>query len=257
MIKNIFDSHAHYNDERFKENQEEVINHVFENGVRAIINIGADIKTSKESIEIASKYDNIFAAVGIHPHDAALVPENYLDVIKELAAHEKVVAIGEIGLDYFYNNSTVDAQKKVFEELLILASELDLPVIIHSRDATKDCMELLEKYRPRGVVHCFSGSKDTAKRVVDIGMYISYTGVVTFKNANKIKNSVLHTPKENIMLETDCPYMAPEPHRGKLCTSDMIAHTASAIAEIKNMDVQELVDIATKNTCDLFNIKLK
>ncbi len=170
--------------------------------------------------------------------------------------HKKVVAIGEIGLDYYYGQEKSEVQKKVFEELLILAKEIDLPVSIHSRDATKDCMELLEKYRPKGVLHCFSGSSETAKRVIKLGMYISYTGVVTFKNANIIKNSVLHTPIERLILETDCPYLAPVPFRGKLCTSDMIVHTAAAIAEIKNMDVQEVIDIANKNTCDLFNIKL-
>ncbi len=248
----IFDSHAHYNAEQFDEDRDELLVKLNEGGVSHIINIGCDIPTSKESIELAKKYDFIYATVGFHPHDAKSATGDYIAQLEEMAKYEKVVAIGEIGLDYYYDSSPRDIQKKVFEEQLQLAEKLNLPVSIHSREATEDTLELLQKYKPKGVVHCYTGSAETAKILLDIGLHIGFTGVVTFKNANKILKVIDMMPLDRILLETDCPYMAPEPFRGKRSTSDMILHTATVIADRKVIPVDELIKIAKENTIKLF-----
>lgn len=205
-------------------------------------------------MDLANKYKQVYASVGYHPHEASNIYEGYLDNLAELSKNEKVVAIGEIGLDYHYDLSPRDTQQKVFEEQLILAKELDLPVIIHAREATEDYLRLLSRYKPRGVVHCFSGSAETAKIVIELGMYIGFTGVVTFKNARKTLEAVAETPLDKLLLETDCPYMSPEPFRGQRCSSDLIEYTAQAIANVKGMAVQEVIDIARENTLRLFAI---
>lgn len=251
-MQNIFDSHAHYDDERFKDDLDDVINHIKNNGVANVINVGCDVKSSIESIELAKKYPFFYAAVGVHPHDAENVEKDYLLTIENLLKEEKVVALGEIGLDYHYDFSPKITQQKVFEEQLKLAKKVDIPVIIHSREATNDTMCLLHKYNPKGVVHCFSGSAETAKETLNLGMYIGFTGVVTFPNAKKILDVIKITPLDRILLETDCPYMAPVPYRGKRTTSDMIEKTAETIANIKGIKTQELIDIARENTIKLF-----
>lgn len=253
---NIFDSHAHYDDVAFADDLDDVIKKIQESGVTNVINIGCSIQTSKNSIELANKYPFFYCSVGIHPGDCENLPDNYIDILRDLAKNEKVVAIGEIGLDYHYTDGASPAQQqKVFEEQLILAKELDLPVIIHSREATQDTMELLKKYKPKGVVHCFSGSAQTAKEIVKLGMYLGFTGVLTFNNAKKAKEAVLEIPVDRLLLETDCPYMAPTPFRGKRCDSSLIEYTATAMALLKGVSTQEMIDIANKNTCELFNIK--
>lgn len=253
-MKGIFDSHCHYDDEKYDEDREQIIEFIHENGVCNAINVGCDIKSSKESIKLAEKYDFFYAAVGVHPHVAGDVSKNYIDEITKMTENKKVVAIGEIGLDYHYDFTPRDIQQKVFEEQLILANELDIPVIIHSREATEDNMRLLNKHKPKGVVHCFNGSAQTAKEVLKIGMYIGFTGVVTFKNAKKPLEVIDIVPIDRILLETDCPYMAPVPYRGKRTTSDMIEKTADTVASIKNISTQEIIDIARENTKLLFSI---
>lgn len=248
----IFDSHAHYNSEQFDEDRDELLTRLNEGGVSHIINIGCDIPTSQESIDLAKKYDFVYATVGFHPHDAKNATGDYLAQLEEMATYEKVVAIGEIGLDYYYDSSPREVQKQVFEEQLQLAQKLDLPVSIHSREATEDTLELLQKYRPSGVVHCYTGSAETAKILLDIGLHIGFTGVVTFKNAKKILKVIEMMPLDRILLETDCPYMAPEPFRGKRSTSDMILQTATVIADKKAVPVEELISIAKENTIKLF-----
>lgn len=251
---NIFDSHAHYNDERFRSIQEETIRHIRENGVAAVLNAGCDMPSSYSGLELTRSYPFFYCSVGIHPHDAENWSESNLEELAALAGEEKVVAIGEIGLDYHYDFSPRGRQKEVFEKQLLLAQELSLPVIIHSREATADTLELLRRYRPKGVVHCFSGSAQTASEILSLGMYLGYTGVVTFNNAKKVLEAVKVTPLDRLLLETDCPYMAPVPYRGKTCTSDMIALTAEKIAQIKETDVQDLIDIANRNAHICFGI---
>lgn len=252
---NIFDSHAHYDDRAFKEDLDEVIKKIQDAGVSKVINVGCSISTSKRGIELTKKYPFFYCSVGIHPLDCDNIDDNYIEILKELAREEKVVAIGEIGLDYHYKDSaTPDIQKKVFEEQLKLAKELNMPVIIHSREATSDTLYLLKKYKPKGVVHCFSGSKETAKEIVNLGMYMGFTGVLTFSNAKKAKEAVLEIPIDRLLLETDCPYMAPTPFRGKRCDSSLIPYTAQQMALLKGVSTQQMIDIATQNTCKLFNI---
>ena len=250
----IFDSHAHYDDSAFDGDRYELLDRLFSGNVCGIINVGCSLETCESSIALAEKYGHVYAAAGIHPEDAGKLPDDYLSRLERFAAHEKVVAIGEIGLDYYYDGYDREAQLRVFEEQLKLAAKLDKPVIIHSREACADTMSLLEKYRPRGVMHCFSGSAETAERVVKLGMYVGFTGVLTFKNAKKAAEACAVVPNERLLLETDCPYMAPTPYRGERSHSGMIAQAAARMAEIKGVTCDEMLKICEENTKRLFAI---
>lgn len=250
----LIDSHAHYDDSAFDDDRDELLNKLFSESVEAIFEMGASLEGSRNSIELAAKYENIYAAVGIHPENCDEAGENFIEEIEQLAKSPKVVAIGEIGLDYHYDGYDREKELEVFEKQLILAQKLDLPVVIHSRDATQDCMELLKKYKPRGVVHCFSGSAETAKEIIALGMYIGFTGVLTFKNARKAVEACDVIPKDRLLLETDCPYMAPVPFRGKRCDSSMIKYTAEKMAEIKGVTPDEMIQICNNNVKTLFGI---
>ena len=254
MYSNIFDTHAHYDDSRFDEDRDELLSSLSEKGVSHIINCGCDFKSSLTTLALAEKYDFIYAASGVHAHEAEEATEEDLQKISELYKNEKVVAVGEIGLDYHYDFSPRERQIEVFERQIKLANELDLPVIVHDREAHEDTMKLLKKYRPKGVVHCFSGSAESAKEIVKLGMYIGIGGAVTFKNAKKPVGVVEYLPLDRLLLETDAPYMTPVPFRGKRCDSAHIAYTAEKIAEIKGIDVQELIDICNENAKRLFGI---
>ncbi len=260
MINNIFDSHAHYDDEQFDGDRDELISSLPSKGVCAVINCASDLKSSATSAELSEKYPFFWCACGIHPHEAEKELKN-TDIdeteqkIVDFTKKKKCVAIGEIGLDYHYDFSPREFQKEFFELQLKLSKELDLPVIIHDREAHEDTMTLLKKYKPKGVVHCFSGSVEMAQEVLKLGMYIGLGGAVTFKNAKKPVAVAAATDISRILLETDCPYMAPVPFRGARCSSDMIAYSAQTIANIKNIDVQMLVDAATENTKRLFGIE--
>ncbi len=254
MFSNIFDSHCHYDDEKFSENRKEVIENAFNNGVCAILHAATDLKSSEFGVKQSKEFERAYTSVGIHPECCNNLDENYLEILKELAKDKKVVAIGEIGLDYYWTKDTKDIQLVLFENQLKLANELNLPVIIHSREATFDCIELLKKYKPRGVVHCFSGSKETAKELIDMGLYISFTGVITFPNSKNAREALMVVPNDRLLLETDCPYMAPVPNRGKVCTSDMIAFTAEKIAELKGLETSNVLDMCCENSKRLFNI---
>ncbi len=254
-MENIFDSHAHYTDKAFNDDRTEMLGSLKESGICGIINCGADIESSKSSIVLAEQYDYIFAACGVHPEEVDNLPENYIDILKNLAKNKKCVAIGEIGLDYYWRQDNKEAQKKIFEEQLILANELALPVIIHDREAHEDTLNILKKHKPKGVLHCFSGSVETAKEVLKLGMYIGLGGAVTFKNAKKPVEVAEMVPLDKLLLETDCPYMAPVPMRGKRNCSTYIPYVAEKIAGIKSLDPQEILDITCKNTKTLFNLK--
>lgn len=251
---NLFDSHAHYDDEAFDSDRDEILSSLPQNGVLNIINIGADIVSSRASVKIAEKYAFAYAAVGVHPHDAKNFSEQSEAELKEMAAHKKVVAIGEIGLDYYYDNSPREVQKEVFERQILLAKELSLPIIVHSRDAHQDTLEILKKHKPAGVVHCFSGSVETAKIILDLGMYISLGGPVTYKNAVNPTEVAKFVPDDRLLLETDCPYLAPVPYRGKRNSSLFMHATAEKIASLRGVTPEHIAFLTAENTKKLFNI---
>ncbi len=257
-LTGIFDSHAHYDSEVFAPDGEELLQNFPQNGVCAVVNIGCNLLASSNSIALAEKFPHVYASVGIHPGELDDLPADYIDTLREYSAHPKVVAIGEIGLDYHFKPYDKAAQMRVFREQMQLAQEVNLPVIIHSRDATADTLTVLREFpKVTGVVHCFSGSAETAREVLNMGYYIGFTGVVTFKNAEKTRRAASVVPMDKLLLETDAPYMAPEPHRGSRCQSDMIAFTAKAVAEVHNLPAQTVVDAARENTCRLFGITLE
>lgn len=255
-MNNIFDSHAHYDSEAFNDDRKELLNALPGQGVCGIINCGSDMASSLASLELADEFDYIYAACGVHPHEAEGCKQGYLPVLKKLCMEEKCVAVGEIGLDYHYDFSPRDVQKKVFEQQLVLAKELDLPVIIHDREAHEDTFELLKRYKPKGVVHCFSGSAEMAKEVVKLGMYIGLGGAVTFKNARKPLEVAAVVPSDRLLIETDCPYMTPVPHRGKRCDSSYIPLTAEVLASARNTTAEEILDLTRKNANTLFGLEL-
>lgn len=253
-IRNIFDTHAHYDDERYDQDRDVVFQQLSQNGVVGILDVGCSLESAEKAVSLANQYPFVYASVGLHPEESLNVAPDYLERLEKLAACEKVVAIGEIGLDYHYDETDKPSQQKLFSEQLLLAQKLRLPVIIHSRDAVEDTIAMLRQADNYGVVHCFSGSAETAEVYLSMGYYIGFTGLVTFPKVKKVLEAIQITPPERILLETDCPYMAPVPYRGKRCTSDMIAFTAQKIAEIKGMQTQELVDIARENCRKLFGI---
>lgn len=249
----IFDTHAHYDDAAFDEDRDSLLTQILEDSVCTIVNQGTDIATSRFSLALAEKYEGIYAAVGLHPEYLTEKSPEELSQIRELAAHPKAVAIGEIGLDYYYDVPR-ELQKKVFVQQLMLAEELSMPVNIHDREAHGDMLELLKQYRPKGILHCFSGSVEMAKEVIKLGMSIGIGGVVTFKNARKTVEVVQEIPLERIVLETDCPYLTPVPFRGKRNDSSYIRYAAQRIAEIKNMTAEEVLEITRKNAEMIYQI---
>lgn len=254
MYKNIFDTHAHYDDERFDEDRDELLSSLFESSVSHIVNCGCDLKSSLTTIALAEKYENLYAAVGVHAHEASECTAEGLAKIAALYEHKKVVAVGEIGLDYYYDFSPRERQIEVFRQQIELANKLGLPVIIHDREAHEDTLNILKELRPKGVVHCFSGSVEMAREILKLGLYIGLGGAVTFKNAVKPVEVAKEVPLDRLLLETDAPYMTPVPFRGKRCDSAHIMYTAERIAEVKGMDVQELIDVCNENAKKLFKI---
>lgn len=254
----LIDSHVHLDDERFDGDRDILINSLKDNKIELVINIGADMNSSMSSIELSKRYDNIYAAIGVHPHSASEMTEKTLDELREMSKEDKVIAIGEIGLDYYYDNSPRDIQRKWFREQLELAKELDLPVIIHSRDATKETYDIIKEAQDgtlRGVLHCFSGSVEVAMEYIKLGFYISIGGTVTFKNARVVREVAEAVPLDKLLIETDCPYLTPEPYRGKRNEPMFVKYVAEKIAEIRGISVEELAKFTNKNTKELFRIK--
>ena len=252
----IFDTHAHYNDPRFAEDLDSLLAELPQKGVCNVINIGCDVNTSQLCLDMADRFDYCYAAVGIHPHDAGKAEDKDIDRLRKLAQHPKAVAIGEIGLDYHYDFAPHEVQIDWFERQLALAKELDMPVVIHEREAVEDCLKVLRKTEGvRGVLHCYSGSWETAKELLKMGYYLSFTGVLTFKNARRALEVVQNMPLDRLMVETDAPYMAPEPHRGKRCDSSMIKHVLEKIAELRNITPEEAGEITAANARRFFGIK--
>lgn len=253
-LTHIFDSHAHYDDARFSEDVYDLLDTLPEKGVSGVISCGVNVESTRFAQALAQKYDYIYAAAGFHPLNLEDVPENAETVLCELLKDPKTVAVGEIGLDYHYEKESRTEQLALFEMQLRLAKELDLPVIVHDREAHDDTLRLLKEIQPTGVVHCFSGSVEMAKEILKLDMYIGLGGAVTFKNAVKPVEVAAMVPAERLLLETDAPYMTPVPFRGKRCDSSLIAYTAARIAEIRGVDTQALCTQTEINTRRLFGI---
>ncbi len=255
MYHNIFDSHAHYDDEQFDTDRNELLVSFRENGVSGVICCGTNIENSEFAVELSHKYDFVYSAVGFHPLDHDKYCDGDLERIKELAKDEKCVAIGEIGLDYHYEKESCAEQLILLEKQIELANELDLPIIFHDRESHEDTLNILKKYKPKGVLHCFSGSVEMAKEIIKLGMYIGLGGAVTFKNAVKPCEVAKFVPSDKLLIETDAPYMTPVPFRGKRCDSLHIPYTAEKIAELRGVTAQEILDMTDRNARILFNIK--
>lgn len=254
MYHNIFDTHSHYDDEKFDPDREMILNSLQSQGVSLVVSCGCDIDTTQYNFDLAQKYDYIYFAAGFHPENLDGATLDDLKVIEKFAKNHKCVAIGEIGLDYHWMNSSKDVQKQFFEAQIELAKKLDMPIIVHDREAHGDTLDILKATKPKGVVHCFSGSKEMAKEIIKIGMYIGLNGVVTFSNARKSLEIVKEIPIERLVLETDCPYLAPVPMRGKKNNSSYIPFIAKKIADILHIDTQELLNITEENGKRLYSL---
>ena len=255
----LFDTHAHYDSRQFNADRDEVLSGLQDRGVSLVVNPGCDIPSSQMAVAIAEKHPFVYAAVGFHPEELEGAELSDLSVIRELAAHEKVVAIGEIGLDYYWvkDEAGREKEKEFFRAQLALAEELGLPVIVHDREAHGDTLAIVKEFpNVRGVFHCYSGSVEMAEELVEMGWMISFTGVLTYKNARKSVEVARAVPIERLMVETDSPYMAPEPYRGKRNDSGYVFHTCERLAEIKGISVEECAEITLKNGCRFFGISV-
>ncbi len=253
----LFDSHAHIDDEKFDADREEVIARALENGITGILNAASCMASSARGVNLAKQYDHIYAAVGIHPHDAKDAKETDYEQLAVWSREEKVVAIGEIGLDYYYDLSPREVQRQVFIKQIDVARQMDMPIIIHDRDAHGDIVDVLRKEGKglTGVLHCFSGSLEMAKEVIKLGFYISIAGPVTFKNAAKLPEIVKEIPLERLLVETDCPYLTPHPHRGKRNEPSYVRFVAEQVANLRGMDVMDLGKATSENAKKIFKIK--
>lgn len=253
----FFDSHAHMNLHHFDNDREEVLNKIFSSGVEKFVIPGVDMETINSALKLAHQYpDKIYTGLGYHPTDAIKWNDDIHQQIKELAKDPSVVAIGEIGLDYYWDTSPKDIQHEVFKIQIKLAQELDLPVIIHTRDSHEDTLKILkENNAQKGIFHCFSGDAKFAKECIDIGFYISFAGNITFKNAQNLRDAAKETPLEHILIETDSPYLTPMPDRGKRNDSSYVKYVAKQIAELKNISVEEVAETTFNNAMKVFKIK--
>jgi TatD DNase family protein len=252
-----FDSHAHINDERFDADRDETIKRAFDGGLAGFLNAGADMESSASGLAIAEKYPGVFAAVGIHPHDAKAAVEADYSKLAQWASNPKVVAIGEIGLDYHYNLSPHEVQQEVFIRQLDVARQTDLPFIIHDREAHADCMKLIKREAKglAGVFHCFSGSWEMAQELLTLGLYISFAGPLTFANSVKLKQIAATAPLERILIETDSPYLTPPPHRGHRNEPLYVKLVAAELAALRGMDPDEIGAITYENAKRLFRLE--
>ncbi len=253
----IIDSHAHLDDKRFNQDREMIIKNLKNNGIELVVNVGADLKSSKSSVELANKYENIYAVVGIHPHSATQLNRGAMESLKELSKDEKVVAIGEIGLDFYYDNSPRDVQRAAFRAQIELARQLELPIVIHSRDADQETFDILQEAQDGNLkilLHCYSGSVELAEEYLKLGSYLSLAGPVTFKNSRIPKEVAKMIPLDRLLIETDSPYLTPEPYRGKRNEPMFTKYTAQAIADIKGISLEKIASATRENTKIFFNI---
>ena len=253
----IFDTHAHYDDDAFDEDRDELLSGMAAKNVEYIVNVGASMASSERSLKLAEKYPFIYAAVGVHPDEVGELDEEKFAKLREWTKHEKVKAVGEIGLDYYWDKEGHDLQKHWFMRQMELSHEANLPMIVHSREAAKDTLDMVIAAKPldlSGIIHCYSYSVEQAREYLNMGYYIGIGGVLTFKNAKKLKEVAEYAPLSQIVLETDCPYLAPTPFRGKRNDSSMIAYVAEELAAIKNMPVEEVLRITNENGKKLYHI---
>lgn len=251
----IFDTHAHYDDKDFDTDRDELLRGMQKQGIGKIVNIGADMPSTEKSIALSEKYDFIYAAIGVHPADVGTMTEEDINRLRELSRHDKVVAVGEIGLDYHCPDTDKETQKKWFRAQLKLAAELKLPVCIHSRDAAQDTFDIMQEQTVKnigGVIHCFSYSWDMAQKFLDMGFYLGIGGVVTFKNSKKLKEVTEKMPIERLVLETDAPYLAPEPFRGKRNDSSLLTYVVDEIAALRKLSREEIIQITEENAKTLY-----
>ena len=251
----LFDTHAHYDDRRFDKDRDSLLASMPEQGVGYICNIGCDMPTSHQSVALAEAHAHVYAVVGIHPHNAQdAVPEDY-ETLRKLAQHPKVLALGEMGLDYHYDFSPRDVQRQVFVRQMELAGELNIPVVIHEREACRDVLEVVRQYPVcRGVYHCYSGSAETARELVELGYYLGFNGVITFDNARRSHEVIRSVPLERLLLETDCPYLTPVPHRGKRNDSGLMKHSLQKMAELRGLTAEEMARITTENALRFYGL---
>ncbi|WP_019229636.1 TatD family hydrolase [Sedimentibacter sp. B4] len=257
MKNKLTDSHAHLDDESFDGDREELINSLYDNDVDTVLNPGADLKTSQNAVKLAEKYPFIYAAVGCHPHDSKCMDDNTMNLFSILANNKKVIAIGEIGLDYYYDNSDRETQRKWFREQIRLAKELDLPYIVHDRDAHEDVFKIMKEEHysgTRGILHCYSSSVEMAREFIKLGFYISLGGPVTFKKSKTPKLVAHDVPFDRLLIETDSPYLTPEPFRGKRNEPKYVKYVAEEIAAIRNITAEEVAEKTSMNFKRLFCI---
>ena len=254
MYTNIFDTHAHYDDEAFDDDRESLILSLKDRGVVGIVSCGCDIASTVANQNLSHSFDNFYFAAGFHPENLEDFSVEDLEKLEPFFADEKCVAVGEIGLDYHWMNSTKEKQRELFVAQIELAKAKGLPVIVHDREAHGDTLDILKATKPSGVLHCFSGSVEMAREVIKLGMFLGFNGVATFKNARKIPEVIKEIPLDRIVLETDCPYLAPEPHRGKRNDSSFIPFIAQRIGEILGISAQEVLDVTNKNARALYNL---
>lgn len=254
----IFDTHAHYDDEAYDEDRESLFDDMRKRGLEYIVNIGASIGSTKKTLELAEKYPFIYGAVGVHPSETKELTSEDMEWLKTAAQNKKAVAIGEIGLDYYWPEPDRETQKKWFQEQLKLAREVNLPVVIHSRDAAKDTLDILkawDEHKTKGVIHCFSYTWELVREYLSMGYYFGIGGVLTFKNGKKLVEAVKYMPMDRILLETDCPYLAPEPYRGKRNRSDYIYYVADKLSELKGLSRDEILEITDRNAKEFYGIR--
>ena len=253
----IFDTHAHYDDEQFDEDRDELLASMQACGVEAVTNIGASLATSQNTIELTKKYPFVYGAIGVHPNEVEDLNEDGIAWLKENSALPKIVAIGEIGLDYYWDEPGREIQKKWFLRQLELAREVKLPVVIHSRDAAKDTLDITKSFHAEnlgGVIHCFSYTKEMAREYLNMGFFLGIGGVVTFKNAKKLKEVVEYMPMEQMVLETDCPYLSPVPNRGKRNSSLNLPYVVEEVARLKGISVDEVIEITNRNAKTMYRL---
>lgn len=254
-LDKIFETHAHYDDKQFDNDRDKLLTTLHDNGIDRIVNISYDYNSIQKTIELAKNYDFIYGAIGYHPTDVKDITDNNIEQLEELSKNERIVAIGEIGLDYYWKDVEKDVQKLRFRQQIEMALKLNLPIVVHSRDAAADTLEILSEYDGlRGVIHCFSYSVEMAREFLKLGYYLGIGGVSTFKNAKHIKEVIKDTPLDRIVLETDSPYLAPTPFRGKRNNSAYLVYVANTIGDIKGIAVSQVMEITYKNAKRMYNI---
>lgn len=254
----IFDTHAHYDDEAFDADRDELLSDLPQQGIEAVVNIGASIQTTKNTLKLIRKYKHIYGAVGVHPSETGELNEHLFEWLKHVATEDKVVAIGEIGLDYHWDEPDPQLQKHWFVRQMQAARELGLPIVVHSRDAAQDTLDLMKAEQAQqigGVIHCFSYGKEMAREYLNMGFYLGIGGVVTFTNAKKLKEVVTYMPMDRLVLETDCPYLSPVPNRGKRNSSLNLPYVADAVASLKGITPTEVIQISRENAYRLYRIE--